>query len=181
MASFFIHRPVFAWVLAIIVMLAGWFGLSALPVSQYPQIAPTTIRVSATYTGATATTVQNSVTTVIEDGMTGLDGLMYMTSSSSQGRSSITLVFDDSVDPDIAQVQVQNKLQLVQGNLPQAVTARGVSVTRSTSSILMIGALTTADGSMSQAELGDLLDRTVKDPIQRTEGVGSINQFSTLR
>ena len=158
MARFFIHRPVFAWVLAIIVMLAGWFGLSALPVSQYPQIAPTTIRVSATYTGATATTVQNSVTTVIEDGMTGLDGLMYMTSSSSQGRSSITLVFDDSVDPDIAQVQVQNKLQLVQGNLPQAVTARGVSVTRSTSSILMIGALTTADGSMSQAELGDLLD-----------------------
>ena len=179
MARFFIHRPVFAWVLAIIVMLAGWFGLSALPVSQYPQIAPTTIRVSATYTGATATTVQNSVTTVIEDGMTGLDGLMYMTSSSSQGRSSITLVFDDSVDPDIAQVQVQNKLQLVQGNLPQAVTARGVSVTRSTSSILMIGALTTADGSMSQAELGDLLDRTVKDPIQRTEGVGSINQFSS--
>ncbi|MFT3687845.1 efflux RND transporter permease subunit [Paenirhodobacter sp.] len=179
MAKFFIHRPVFAWVLAIIVMLAGWFGLSTLPVSQYPQIAPTTVRINATYTGATASTVQNSVTTVIEDGLTGLDGLMYMTSSSSQGRAGITLVFDDTVNPDMAQVQVQNKLQLVQGNLPQAVTARGVSVTRSTSSILMVGALTTEDGSKSQAELGDLLDRVVRDPIQRTEGVGSINQFSS--
>ncbi|HEY0213295.1 MAG TPA: efflux RND transporter permease subunit [Paenirhodobacter sp.] len=179
MAKFFIHRPVFAWVLAFIVMLAGWFGLSTLPVSQYPNIAPTTVRISATYTGANPETVQNSVTTVIEDGLTGLDGLTYMTSSSSQGRSSITLIFDNTVNPDMAQVSVQNKLQLVQGNLPSAVTARGVSVTRSTSSILLIGALIDTNGQMTQPQLGDLLDRTIKDPIQRTEGVGSINQFSS--
>ncbi|MFC3060102.1 multidrug efflux RND transporter permease subunit [Paenirhodobacter populi] len=179
MAKFFIHRPVFAWVLAFIVMLAGFFGLTTLPISQYPQIAPTTVRISATYTGANPLTVQNSVTTVIEDGLTGLDGLTYMTSNSTQGRSSITLVFDNTVDPDMAQVSVQNKLQLVQGNLPSAVTARGVSVTRSTSSILMIGALIDQNGMMTQQQLGDLLDRTIKDPIQRTDGVGSINQFSS--
>ncbi|ANT62731.1 multidrug efflux RND transporter permease subunit [Salipiger sp. CCB-MM3] len=178
MARFFIHRPVFAWVLAIIVMLAGWFGLSSLPISQYPQIAPTTVRISANYSGATSTTVANSVTSVIEDGLTGLDGLTYMTSTSSSGSSSISLVFDETVDPDMAQVQVQNKLQLVQSSLPEAVTSTGVSVTRSTSSILLVGALVSEDGSYDQTELGDILDRTIKDPVQRTDGVGSINSFS---
>lgn len=179
MAHFFIHRPVFAWVLAIIAMLIGVFGLNSLPVSQYPEIAPTTVRISANYPGATADTVQNSVTTVIENGMTGLDGLMYMTSTSSQGSGSVQLVFDDTIVPDMAQVEVQNKLQLVQALLPNAVTAQGVSVTRSTSSILMVGALVSEDGRFSQAELGDLLDRTITDPIERTEGVGSINSFSS--
>ncbi|MEF2073755.1 multidrug efflux RND transporter permease subunit [Consotaella aegiceratis] len=179
MAKFFIHRPVFAWVLAIIVMLAGYFGITNLPISQYPDIAPTTVRISATYTGATATTVQNSVTTVMEDGMTGLDGLTYMTSTSSAGSSSISLVFDDSIDADMAQVEVQNKLQLVQSSLPDTVTSAGVSVTRSTSSILLVGALVSEDGSYSQVELGDILDRTVKDPIRRTSGVGSIDTFSS--
>ncbi|NTI78540.1 efflux RND transporter permease subunit [Rhizobium rhizogenes] len=179
MARFFIHHPVFAWVIAIIVMLAGYYGLSSLPISQYPDIAPTTVRISATYTGATATTVQNSVTTVIEDGMTGLDGLSYMTSTSSAGSSSISLIFDDTVDADMAQVQVQNKLQLVQSSLPDTVTNAGVSVTRSTSSILMVGALVSEDGRYSQVELGDLLDRTIKEPVQRTSGVGSINAFSS--
>lgn len=179
MAKFFIHRPVFAWVLAILVMLAGYFGLSNLPISQYPDIAPTTVRISANYTGATATTVQNSVTSVIEDGLTGLDGLSYMTSTSSSGSSSISLVFDDSVDPDMAQVQVQNKLQLVQSGLPDAVTSAGVSVTRSTSSILLVGAVVADNDAYTQVQLGDILDRTVKDPIQRTSGVGSINTFSS--
>lgn len=179
MAKFFIHRPVFAWVLAIVVMLAGYFGVNSLPISQYPDIAPTTVRISANYTGANSQTVQNSVTTIIEDGMTGLDGLTYMTSTSSSGSSSISLVFDDSVDPDMAQVQVQNKLQLVQSSLPDTVTSTGVSVTRSTSSILLVGALVSEDESYSQVELGDLLDRLVKDPIQRTSGVGSINSFSS--
>ncbi len=179
MASFFIHRPVFAWVLAIFIMLAGVFGLANLPIAQYPDIAPTTVRISATYTGASAEIVENSVTTIIEDGMTGLDGLTYMTSSTSRGSASISLVFDDSVNADMAQVQVQNKLQLVQSKLPTAVTNQGVSVTRSTSSILLVGALVSEDAAYSSVELGDILGSTIEDPIQRIDGVGSINSFGT--
>lgn len=179
MSRFFIHHPVFAWVIAIVVMLAGYFGLSSMAISQYPNIAPTTVRISASYTGATAKTVQNSVTTVIEDGMTGLDGLTYMTSTSSSGSSSISLVFDGSIEPAMAQVQVQNKLQLVQASLPSTVTSTGVSVTRSTSSILLVGALVDESERYSQVELGDILDRTIKDPVQRTSGVGSIDTFSS--
>ena len=123
--------------------------------------------------------MENSVTTVIEDGLTGLDGLTYMTSSSSEGAASVSLTFDDSIDPDMAQVQVQNKLQLVESQLPDAVTSRGVSVTRSTSSILMVGALVSEDGSYTSLELGDLLSSTIEDAVQRTAGVGSINVFGT--
>lgn len=179
MATFFIHRPVFAWVLAIAVMLVGAYSMTSLPISQYPDIAPTTVRISAAYTGASAETVENSVTTVIEDGLTGLDGLTYMTSSSTEGAASISLTFDDTIDPDMAQVQVQNKLQLVESQLPDSVTQTGVSVTRSTSSILLVGALVSEDGRYSSLELGDLLDSTIKDAVQRTEGVGSINSFGT--
>ncbi|SIS70418.1 efflux RND transporter permease subunit [Phaeovulum vinaykumarii] len=179
MARFFIHRPVFAWVLAIVTMLAGLFGVLSLPISQYPDIAPTTVRISASYSGASAETVENSVTRVIEDGMTGLDGLIYMTASSSEGSASVSLTFDDSVDPDMAQVEVQNKLQLVQSRLPSSVTQQGVRVSRSTSSILMVGALVSEDGRMTTLELGDLLGALIEDPVQRTEGVGSINVFGT--
>ncbi|MFC3315022.1 efflux RND transporter permease subunit, partial [Falsigemmobacter intermedius] len=121
MARFFIHRPVFAWVLALIVMLAGALGLSRLPIEQYPQIAPTTVSVRAAYTGASAEIVANSVTSVIEDAMTGIEGLVYMTSSSTSGSGSVTLTFDDTIDPDMAQVQVQNKLQLATAQLPSVV------------------------------------------------------------
>ncbi|SNT76538.1 efflux RND transporter permease subunit [Paracoccus seriniphilus] len=179
MAAFFIHRPVFAWVLAIATMLLGAYSMLSLPISQYPDIAPTTVRISASYTGASAETVENSVTAVIEDGMTGLDGLTYMTSSSSEGAASISLTFDDSIDPDMAQVQVQNKLQLVESQLPDTVTNNGVSVTRSTSSILMVGALVSEDDRYSSLELGDILSSTIEDAVQRTEGVGSINTFGT--
>jgi multidrug efflux pump len=179
MASFFIHRPVFAWVLAIATMLLGAFSMTSLPISQYPDIAPTTVRISASYTGASAATVENSVTTVIEDGLTGLDGLTYMTSSSSEGAASVSLTFDDSIDPDMAQVQVQNKLQLVQSQLPDIVTSRGVSVTRSTTSILLVGALVSEDDSYSSLEMGDILGSTIQDAVQRTDGVGSINVFGT--
>ena len=179
MASFFIHRPVFAWVLAIVAMLAGAFSLTSLPISQYPDIAPTTVRISASYSGASAETVENSVTTVIEDGLTGLDGLTYMTASSTEGSASVSLTFDDTVDPDMAQVQVQNKLQLVESKLPDTVTNAGVSVTRSTSSILMVGALVSEDGRYSTLELGDILSSTIEDAVQRTEGVGSINSFGS--
>ncbi|PVB60973.1 efflux RND transporter permease subunit [Labrenzia sp. 011] len=179
MASFFIHRPVFAWVLAIAVMLIGAFSVTTLPISQYPDIAPTTVRISATYTGASAETVEHSVTTIIEDGLTGLDGLTYMTSSSTEGSASVSLTFDDTIDPDMAQVQVQNKLQLVESKLPDSVTSSGVSVTRSTGSILLVGALVSEDGRYSSLELGDMLASTIEDPVQRTEGVGSINIFGT--
>tara|TARA_R110000787_G_scaffold16622_82_gene52313 strand:+ start:35738 stop:38845 length:3108 start_codon:yes stop_codon:yes gene_type:complete len=179
MASFFIHRPVFAWVLAIATMLLGAYSMISLPISQYPNIAPTTVRITATYTGASAATVENSVTTVIEDGLTGLDGLTYMTSTSSEGTASVSLVFDDTIDPDMAQVQVQNKLQLVESQLPDSVTSKGVSVTRSTSSILMVGALVSEDGSYSSLELGDILSSTIEDAVQRTDGVGSIRVFGT--
>ncbi|MBU2960279.1 efflux RND transporter permease subunit [Citreicella sp. C3M06] len=179
MAAFFIHRPVFAWVLAIATMLLGAFSMSSLSISQYPDIAPTTVRITATYTGASAETVENSVTSVIEDGLTGLDGLTYMISSSSEGSSSVSLTFDDSIDPDMAQVQVQNKLQLVESQLPDTVTNNGVSVTRSTSSILLVGALVSEDDSYTSLELGDVLSSTIEDAVQRTDGVGSINSFGT--
>ena len=141
MARFFIHRPVFAWVLAIVVMLAGAYSLLQLPVSQYPDIAPTTIRVSATYAGATAEAVQTSVTETIEDGLTGLEGLLYTVGSSSTGRSTLTLTFDDSVDPDDAQTNVQAKVDQVNRRLPEAVQTAGVNVSRSSSSILLVGSL----------------------------------------
>ncbi|RID93531.1 efflux RND transporter permease subunit [Gemmobacter lutimaris] len=180
MAGFFIDRPVFAWVLAIITMLAGAWGLTTLPVSQYPDIAPTTIRISASYPGASAETIENSVTSVMEDGLTGLDGLLYMTSSSyASGRATVTLTFGDSTDPDMAQIQVQNKLQLIQNGLPETVRQRGISVTRSSSSILMVGALVSRDGRFTSLQLGDLMGQIVEDAVLRTEGVGSINSFGS--
>ncbi|QDC10754.1 efflux RND transporter permease subunit [Oceanicola sp. D3] len=179
MAQFFIHRPIFAWVLAIVTMLAGVFAFTQLPVSQYPDIAPTTIRVSASYPGATASAVENSVTSVIEDSMTGLDGVLYMESTSREGSSSISLTFDESIDPVDAQNNVQSKVSQVEGRLPDAVQSSGVSVSRSTSSILMVGAIVSADGRYSTIELGDILDNQISGPVQRTEGVGGINIFGS--
>ncbi len=179
MARFFIHRPGFAWVIAFVTMLVGGLGLQSLAIEQYPQIAPTTVRIGATYNGASAVIVEDSVTTVIEDAMTGLDGLIYMTSSSTPGSASISLTFDDSVDADIAQVQVQNKLQLVTSQLPDIVQQTGVNVSRSTSSILLVGALTSSDGRYSTVELGDLAAQMIEDPVKRTPGVGSISTFGS--
>ena len=179
MARFFIHRPVFAWVLAVITMLVGVIGLTTLPIEQYPQIAPTTVSIRANYVGASAEIVESSVTTVIEDAMTGLDGLVYMTSTSTPGQTEIALTFDDTVDADIAQVQVQNKLQLVSSQLPDVVQRSGVNVARSTSSILLVGALASMDGRYSTVELGDMAARFIEDPVKRTPGVGSINTFGS--
>ncbi|MCM2294721.1 efflux RND transporter permease subunit [Allorhizobium sp. BGMRC 0089] len=179
MAQFFIHRPIFAWVIAIVIMLGGLLAIETLSVSQYPDIAPTTVRITATYTGASADTVRKTVTQVIEDGMTGLDGLTYMTSSSTAGSSSISLTFDNSVDKDIAQVQVQNKLQLVTSQLPSVVQNLGIQVTRSTSSILLVGALVSTDGTRSSADLGDIFSSQIEDQVQRLDGVGSINAFGS--
>ena len=179
MAQFFIHRPVFAWVLAIVTMLIGGFSLLSLPVSQYPDIAPTTVRISASYSGATARAVQNSVTTPIEDALTGLEGLLYTVSSSSTGRSSITLTFDDSIDPVDALNEVQSKVRSVEGRLPGPVQKDGVSVTRSSSSILMVGSLVSTGSKHSTIELGNLLEQVVEGPVKRTQGVGGINIFGS--
>ncbi|WBU61718.1 multidrug efflux RND transporter permease subunit [Paracoccus albus] len=179
MGQFFIHRPVFAWVLAIVTMLAGIYSLLGLPVSQYPDIAPTTIRIGASYSGATAEAVQNSVTTPIEDSLTGVEGMIYFESSSSQGRSSLELTFDDSVDPTDALNDVQSKVRSVESRLPSAVQDNGVSVTRSTSSILMVGSLVSTDGQHSTVELGNMLEEIVEGPVKRVEGVGDINVFGS--
>lgn len=129
MAQFFIRRPVFAWVIAIIIMLCGLMSINSLPISQYPDVSPPQISISATYPGADAETLENSVTQVIEQQLTGLDGLLYFSAtSSSDGSVSINVTFDQGTDPDIAQVQVQNKVQQAESRLPTEVTAQGVTV-----------------------------------------------------
>ncbi|TJY55941.1 efflux RND transporter permease subunit [Sinimarinibacterium sp. CAU 1509] len=174
MARFFIDRPIFAWVIAIVIMLAGVLSIRSLPIEQYPTIAPPTVQINATYPGASAETVEDAVTQVVEQNMNGLDGLLYMSSSSSaSGSASITLTFDASIDPDIAQVQVQNKLQLATPLLPQAVQRQGIQVTKSASGFLMVVGLVSTDGSMSNNDLGDYIASSVLDPISRVDGVGN--------
>ncbi|WOP56395.1 efflux RND transporter permease subunit [Xanthomonas euvesicatoria] len=181
MARFFIDRPIFAWVIAIVITLAGALSILSLPLEQYPNIAPPTINVSATYTGASAQTVQNSVTQILEQQMTGLDHLLYMSSSSSSaGTASITLTFDSGTDPDTAQVQVQNKVSQGESMLPEAVQSNGVTVTKSTgSSMFMVLAFTSEDGSMDSTDIGDYMVSTLQDPISRLNGVGGVNVFGS--
>ena len=178
MSRFFIGRPIFAAVLAIVVMLGGAMALFNLPVSQYPEISPTTVRISATYTGADAQTVENTVTKVIEKGMTGIDYLDYMTSTSSAtGRVSITLTFTNEADADVAQMQVQNKLQLVQNQLPQAVTETGISVTKSSDNFMMVIGFVSEDGTLTNTDLADWIDSNIEDRLSRLPGVGSTRLF----
>jgi multidrug efflux pump len=177
LTSFFISRPIFAMVLAIVVSLAGVVGASNLPISQYPEIAPTTVRISASYAGASAEAVENSVTTVIESAMTGLSDLLYMQSSSSTGSASVTLTFGTSIDPDIAQVQVQNKVALIESQLPESVQQSGIRVSRSGESILMIGNIVSTDGTHTSDELADIMASTIEPRIEQVEGVGAIQSF----
>ncbi|MCC4589527.1 efflux RND transporter permease subunit [Xanthomonas campestris pv. cannae] len=181
MARFFIDRPIFAWVIAIVITLAGALSILSLPLEQYPNIAPPSINVSATYTGASAETVQNSVTQILEQQMTGLDHLLYMTSSSSSaGSASITLTFESGTDPDTAQVQVQNKVSQGEAMLPEAVQSNGVTVTKSMgSSMFMVLAFTSEDGSMDSTDIGDYMVSTLQDPISRLDGVGGVNVFGS--
>ncbi|HDL8053925.1 TPA: efflux RND transporter permease AcrB [Yersinia enterocolitica] len=180
MAKFFIDRPIFAWVIAIIIMLAGSLAIMKLPVAQYPTIAPPAISISANYPGADATTVQNTVTQVIEQNMNGIDNLLYMSSSSdSSGNVQLTLTFNSGTDPDIAQVQVQNKLQLAMPLLPQEVQQQGVSVEKSSSSFLMVAGFISEDGTMKQEDIADYVGSNVKDPISRTAGVGDVQLFGS--
>src|SRR5512139_1327010 len=178
MARFFIDRPIFAWVIAIVIMLAGALSILTLPVSQYPAIAPPNIAINATYPGASAKTVEDSVTQIIEQKMTGLDNLLYMSSQSdSYGRATVTLTFDAGTDPDIAQVQTQNKLQLALPLLPLAVQQQGVQVAKSARNFLMIVGFVSKDGSMSRTDLADFINSTVQEPLSRVTGVGEVQTF----
>jgi multidrug efflux pump len=179
LASFFIARPVFAIVIAIGTFLAGLMGVYSLSISQYPEIAPVTIRISATYTGATAQAVENSVTRKIEGAMTGLDGLLYMESTSNTGSSSISLTFANGTDPELAQVEVQNKLSTVETQLPDAVLDIGVRVSRAPSGILMIGNIVSQDGRYSSSELSDIMSSQIEERVERLEGVGSLQTFGS--
>ena len=178
MAKFFIDRPIFAWVLAIILMIAGALAIMQLPVAQYPTIAPPAIAISATYPGADAQTVQDTVTQVIEQNMNGIDNLMYMSSTSdSAGGVTVTLTFKSGTDPDIAQVQVQNKLQLAMPLLPQEVQQQGISVEKSSSSFLMVVGFTSENKGLNQDDISDYVASNVKDAISRTNGVGDVQLF----
>ncbi|WP_343463805.1 efflux RND transporter permease subunit [Pantoea sp.] len=178
MAKFFIDRPIFAWVLAIIIMLAGALSILKLPIEQYPNVAPPAVEIQASYPGADAKTLQDSVTQVIEQNMNGIDGLMYMSSSSdSSGTLTLTLTFQSGTDADIAQVQVQNKLQLAMPLLPQEVQQQGIQVKKSSSSFLMVAGFVSDDGSMTQNDIADYVASNIKDPISRTPGVGDTQVF----
>ncbi|MDR0250400.1 MAG: efflux RND transporter permease subunit [Burkholderiales bacterium] len=178
MSHFFIDRPIFAWVIAIIISLAGGLSILTLPVSQYPEIAPPMIQVRANFQGASAKTVEDSITQVIEQQMRGLDRLLYMSSTSdSYGNAMVRLTFDVGTNPDIAQVQVQNKLQAAMPLLPDEVQRMGVTVTKSSASFLMISSYYSADGSMSQSDLVDYVATNVLDPISRVDGVGEVQLF----
>ena len=180
MSRFFIHRPIFAWVIAILIMLVGVLAINNLPIEQYPKIAPPQVTVRAVYPGADAETVENSVTQVIEQQMKGIDGLMYMTSSSSAtGSASVTLTFENDTDPDTAQVQVQNKLQSATSSLPEIVQRMGVNVEKSASDFLMVAAFVSEDGSMNQSDIADYVSTNIVDPLSRVEGVGGINVFGS--
>jgi len=178
MARFFIDRPIFAWVIAIIIMLAGGLAVLKLPVSMYPEVAPPAVEISASYPGASAKVVEDSVTQIIEQNMKGLDGLIYFSSNSSaNGQATITLTFEAGTNPDIAQVQVQNKLQLAMPLLPQEVQRQGINVAKSSSGFLQVLGFVSEDGSMDANDISDYVGSNIVDPLSRVPGVGNIQVF----
>jgi multidrug efflux pump len=180
MSRFFINRPIFAWVLAIVVMLAGVMAIKGLPISQYPSIAPPSISITGSYPGASAKTVEDAVTQIIEQKMKGIDGLRYMSSNSdSTGGINITLTFNSGTNPDIAQVQVQNKLQLATPLLPSAVTQQGLVVSKATRNFLLVLGFVSEDGKMKNSDLGDYVAANVIDPLSRVQGVGDVTLFGS--
>jgi multidrug efflux pump len=180
MSRIFIERPIFAWVLAIIIMLGGIGAIFALPVAQYPDVAPTQINVRANFPGASAETLENSVTQVIEETLTGLDGLLYFSSSSSsRGSVSISAVFDKDVDADIAQVQVQNKVQSAIARLPQQVQQQGVTVTKGSPDFLMIVGVYDETNKSTNFDVSDWLLTNLQDELSRIPGVGDVNVFGS--
>jgi multidrug efflux pump len=180
MARFFIDRPVFAWVVSILIVLLGIISITRLPVAQYPQVAPPSVSISANYAGASAETLTDTVTSVIEQQLNGIDNLLYMSSASdANGSATITLFFEPGTDPDVAQVQVQNKVQLATPSLPQTVQQQGVVVAKATRNFMMFITLSSEDGSMDEIALGNYLATSVLDPLRRVDGVGEVIQFGT--
>lgn len=180
MARFFIDRPIFAWVIALIIMLAGALSILKLPVAQYPEIAPPQVTINAVYPGASAQTMQDTVTQVIEQQMKGIDGMTYMSSTSdSSGNMTITITFEAGTNPDIAQVQVQNKLAAATPMLPQEVQRQGVEVNKSSNSFLMVFALVSENGAMTRTDLGDYAVSNLQDPLSRIQGVGEVQVFGS--
>jgi multidrug efflux pump len=180
MARFFIDRPVFAWVVSILIMLMGVLAITKLPVAQYPSIAPPSVSVTATYAGASAEILQDTVTAVIEQQMNGIDGLLYIASTSeSSGQSTITLYFQPGTNPDIAQVQVQNKLQLATPSLPQSVQLQGIVVAKATRNFLLFFTLSDTNGVLDEVALGNYIASHILDPIRRVDGVGEADLFGT--
>ena len=181
MARFFIDRPVFAWVLAIITMMAGVLAIYTLPIEQYPKVAPPTVTITATYPGASAETVENSVTQVVEQNLSGIDNLRYFSASSSNSSMSISLTFEPGTDPDIAQVQTQNKVQAALPLLPAQVQQQGVPVAKSNSAFSLAIGFYDETGQMSQYDLSDLLVSQFRDSVSRVNGVGSVRVFGAQR
>ncbi|MCC8193036.1 MAG: efflux RND transporter permease subunit, partial [Deltaproteobacteria bacterium] len=180
MAHFFIDRPIFAWVIAILIMLFGVLAINTLPISQYPNIAPPEVTITAVYPGASAKTIEDTVVQVIEQKLKGIDNLSYMYSTSdSSGRGEITLSFEAGTHPDIAQVQVQNKLQLATPLLPEMVQRQGVTVMKSTRNFLMVVGFYSEDGSMSEYDIADYVSSYIQDPISRVRGVGDMFVFGS--
>ena len=178
LSRFFIDRPIFAWVIAIVIMLAGALAIRTLPVAQYPEIALPQVSISANYPGASAKTVEDSVTQVIEQKMKGLDGLDYMSSTSdSSGSATVTLTFKAGTDIDIAQVQVQNKLQTATALLPQEVQQQGLTVAKSARNFMMVVGLFSEDPKTTNTDLADYLASNIQDPLSRVDGVGDIQLF----
>ncbi len=180
MARFFIDRPVFAWVVSILIMVLGGLAITKLPVAQYPSVAPPSISVTANYSGASAETLQETVTSVIEQQLNGIDNLLYMSSSSdAAGLATVTLYFLPGTNPDTAQVQVQNKVQLAMPSLPQTVQQQGVVVAKATRNFMMFFTLSTSDDSLDEVALGNYIASSVLDPIRRVSGVGEANMFGS--
>ena len=180
MAQFFIDRPVFAWVIAILICVLGGIAITTLPVAQYPSVAPPSISITANYAGASSETLSDTVTSVIEQQLNGIDNLLYMSSASdANGNAIITLYFKPGTNPDVAQVQVQNKVQLATPSLPQTVQQQGVVVAKATRNFMMFISLSSEDGSMDAISLGNYLASNVLDPLRRVAGVGEVIQFGT--
>ena len=180
MSRIFIDRPIFAWVIAIITMLAGLGAILSLPIAQYPDVAPPQVNIRATYPGANAETIQNSVTQIIEQQLTGIDGLLYFSSqSSSRGQVTISATFDKGVDPDIAQVQVQNQVQQALSRLPQQVQQQGIRVTKSNPDFLMIVGIYDETDQRTNGDVSDYMEANLVEPLARINGVGETNVFGS--
>ncbi|MEL0579978.1 multidrug efflux RND transporter permease AcrD [Pectobacterium punjabense] len=180
MANFFVDRPIFAWVLAILLSLCGMLAIKSLPLEQYPDLAPPSVRITANYPGASAQTLENTVTQVIEQSMTGLDNLMYMSSDSSNtGQSRIMLTFEAGTDPDEARQQVQNQLQSATRKLPQDVQQQGVTVSKTGDTNILMVAFVSTDGSMDKQDIADYVATNIQEPISRISGVGEVDSYGS--